>query len=213
MTIGGNLLRRGRVLTVHPGSRGAHVGERNSTMRTTILGTATLAVAATLALTQLAPANADSIGVTDPRDLDHGVDLRSVQVEHKARTIVVTTTHADLRESFRSGSSGAVYLDTDPSDPGPEHVFVGGYFVGTDYQLLTTDGFANSSWGEPVEGSYRMRIDYDAEHVRMRISRAALGSPDEVRVAVKVAGSRPDGSNTRRDWLGEPRSFTEWVAR
>jgi hypothetical protein len=182
-------------------------------MRSTLLGAATLTVAATLALTQLSPANADSIGVKDPQDLGHGVDLRSVQVEHKARTIVVTTTHTDLRRSFRSGSSGAVYLDTDPADPGPEYVFAGGYFVGTDYQLLEVDGFSNATWGEPAEGSYAMRIDYDAEHVRMRISRETLGSPDEVRVAVRVAGSRPDGSNTRRDWLGEPRSFTEWVAR
>lgn len=182
-------------------------------MRTTILGSATLALAATLALTQLAPASADSIGVKDPKDLAHGADLRSVQVEHKARTIVVTTTHTDLRESFRSGSSGAVYLDTDPADPGPEYVFAGGYFVGTDYQVVRVDGFSHASWGEPVEGSYAMRIDYDREQVRMRVSRAALGSLDEVRVAVKVAGSRPDGSNTRRDWLGEPRSFTEWVAQ
>ena len=182
-------------------------------MRSTLLGAATLTVAATLALTQLSPANADSIGVKDPKDLAHGADLRSVQVEHKARNIVVTTTHTDLRRSFRSGSSGAVYLDTDPADPGPEYVFAGGYFVGTDYQLLEVDGFSNTTWGEPAEGSYAMRIDYDAEHVRMRISREAIGSPDEVRVAVRVAGSRPDGSNTRRDWLGEPRSFTEWVAR
>jgi hypothetical protein len=182
-------------------------------MRSTLLGAATLTVAATLALTQLSPANADSIGVKDPKDLAHGADLRSVQVEHKARNIVVTTTHTDLRRSFRSGSSGAVYLDTDPADPGPEYVFAGGYFVGTDYQLLEVDGFSNTTWGEPAEGSYAMRIDYDAEHVRMRISRETLGSPDEVRVAVRVAGSRPDGSNTRRDWLGEPRSFTEWVAR
>jgi len=182
-------------------------------MRSTLLGAATLTVAATLAVTQLAPANADSIGVRDPKDLRHGADLRSVQVEHKARNIVVTTTHADLRPSFRSGSSGSVYLDTDPTDPGPEFVFAGGYFVGTDYQLLEVDGFSSASWGEPAEGSYVMRIDYDREQVRMRISRTTLGSPEEVRVAVKVAGSRPDGSNTRRDWLGEPRSFTEWVAR
>lgn len=114
-------------------------------MRTTILGSATLALAATLALTQLAPASADSIGVKDPKDLAHGADLRSVQVEHKARNIVVTTTHTDLRESFRSGSSGAVYLDTDPADPGPEHVFAGGYFVGTDYQLVEVDDFSNAS--------------------------------------------------------------------
>jgi hypothetical protein len=184
----------------------------NTSIRTTILGTAALSVAA-LTLTQLAPANADGIGVRDPKDLDHGVDLRSVVVEHGGRNVVVTTTHTDLVESFRSGSSGSVFLDTDPTNTGPEYVFAGGYFVGTDYALLHTDGFANKLWGEPVEGSYRMKVDYDADQVRMRISRDALGSPAEVRVAVRVAGTRPDGRTTRTDWLGEARSFTEWVAQ
>ena len=180
-------------------------------MRTTILTAATLTIAA-LALTQL-PASADGIGVTDPQDLDHGADLRSVEVKHGGRNVVVTTTHTDLVESFRSGSSGSVFLDTDPTDTGPEYVFAGGYFVGTDYALLHTDGFANKLWGEPVEGSYRMRVDYDTDQVRMRISRDAIGSPDEVRVAVRVAGTRPNGRNTRTDWLGEARSFTDWVAQ
>lgn len=180
-------------------------------MRTTILSAATLTIAA-LALTQL-PASADGIGVTDPKDLGHGVDLRSVEVQHGGRNVVVTTTHTDLVESFRSGSSGAVFLDTDPSDPGPEYVLLGGYFVGTDYALVSTDGFARSAVGEPVEGSYRMTVDYERDQVRMRISRDAIGDPDEVRVAVRVAGSRPDGSSTKRDWLGDPRSFTDWVAQ
>jgi hypothetical protein len=180
-------------------------------MRTTILSAATLTVA-TLALTQLAPAHADGIGVSDPKDLGHGVDLRSVEVQHGARNVVVTTTHTDLRESFRSGSSGAVFLDTDPDDPGPEYVLLAGFFVGTDYTLLHTDGFARSALGEPVEGSYRMTVDYDLEQVRTRISREALGNPAEVRVAVRVAGTRPNGSSTRRDWLGARRSFTDWVA-
>ncbi len=182
-------------------------------MRTPLLSAAAVAAAAALALTQLAPASADAIGVRDPRDLDHGVDLRSVEVQHNTRNIVVTTTHTNLRRSFRSGSSGAVFLDTDPADRGPEYVFAGGYFVGTDYQLLAVDGFGTGKWGEPVEGSYGMRIDYDLDQVRMRISRGAIGSPEEVRVAVRVAGSRPDGSDTERDWLREPRSFTEWVAQ
>ena len=180
-------------------------------MRTTILSAAGLAAAA-LTLAQLAPASADGTGVSDPKDLKHGVDLRSVSVDHGTRKVVVTTTHTDLRESFRSGSSGAVFLDTDPDDAGPEYVFVGGFFVGTDYQLLTTDGFASSAWGEPVEGSYRMKVDYDTETVRFRISRDALGDPDEVRVAVRVAGTRPNGKDTRVDWLGAPRSFTDAVA-
>ena len=170
--------------------------------------------AAALTLTQLAPATADGIGVADPADLHHGVDLRSVVVDHKANNLVVTTTHTNLRESFRTGSGGAVFIDTDPTDAGPEYVVVGGYFVGTDYSLLHTDGFAGSTWGDPVEGSYRMTVDYDKEQVRTRISREALGSPEQVRVAVRVAGTRTrtDGSTTRRDWLGDPRSFTEWVA-
>lgn len=179
-------------------------------MRTTILSAATLSIVA-LALTQL-PANADSVGVSDPQDLGHGVDLRSVEVQHGGRNVVVTTTHTDLVESFRSGSSGAVFIDTDPTDPGPEYVLAGGYFVGTDYTLLSTEGFASSAWGDPVEGSYRMKVDYDRDQVRMRISRDAIGSPDAVRVAVRVGGSKPNGRNTRRDWLGAPRSFTEWVA-
>jgi hypothetical protein len=179
-------------------------------MRTTILSAATLTIAA-LALTQL-PASADGIGVSDPKDLRHGVDLRSVEVQHGGKNVVVTTTHTDLVESFRSGSSGSGFIDTDPSNPGPELVFQGGYFVGTDYALLTTDGFAQSAIGKPVEGSYRMTVDYERNQVRMRMSRQALGNPDEVRVAVRVAGSRPDGSSTKRDWLGAPKSFTDWVA-
>ncbi len=181
-------------------------------MRTLSMGAAALTAAA-LTLAQLAPASADGIGVSDPRDLDHGVDLRSVVLEHKARNVVVTTTHRNLRPSFRSGSSGAVFLDTDPTDTGPEFVFVGGFFRGTDYQLLHTDGFGHRKWGQPVEGSYRMRLDYKRERVRIRISRETLGSPAQVRVAVRVAGTRRNGNSTRVDWLGAPRSFTEWVAQ
>ena len=180
-------------------------------MRRTFLSAATLAVSA-LALTQALPANADGIGVSDPKDLGHGVDLRSVEVEHKAANVVVTTTHTDLRSSYKTGSSGSVFLDTDPDDRGPEYLFAGGFFRGTGYNLLEVDGFSDSS-PEPVEGSYRMRVDYDAEQVRFRISRAAVGSPEEVRVAVRVAGTRSDGSDTPTDWLGRPRSFTDWVAQ
>ena len=58
-----------------------------------------------------------------------------------------------------------------------------------------------------------MRVDYDKEQVRMRISRAAIGSPEQVRVAVHITGTRPDGRDTKKDWLGASRSFTDWVAQ
>lgn len=176
---------------------------------------AVLPAAATLVLTALAPATAASRWVTDPHDIRHGVDLRAVQVRNSPDRVVVTTTHTDLRRDPATGSGGAVYLDTDPAHRGPEYVFVGGYFAGTDYQLLHSDGFGRRAWGPPAEGgSYRMTVDYSRDTVRMWMSRAALGHPGAVRAAVRVSGARTDGTDTGLvDWLGRPRSFTPWVAR
>jgi hypothetical protein len=170
--------------------------------------------AAVLALGVAAPANAAALVVNDPQDTSHGSDLRSVRVRNGDTNVVVVTTHTNLRRAPSSGSGGAVYVDTDRHDRGPEYVFVGGYFEGTDYQLLRTEGFGVRNWGAPVNGSYRMTIDYAQDQVHMRMSRKALGTPDAVRVAVRVSGTRTDGTSTGLvDWLGEPRSFTPWVAQ
>ncbi len=178
----------------------------------TIASTAAALSAAALTLGIAGPANADSIGVRDPQDVYHGADLRSVQLKNGDRNVVVITSHTNLRRDPSTGSAGAVYVDTDRSDKGPEFVFVGGYFEGTDYQLLHTEAFGHKNWGAPVHGSYEMAIDYAKEQVRMRMSRKALGNPGKVRVAARVSGTRTDGTGVV-DWLGEPRSFTGWVAK
>jgi hypothetical protein len=176
-----------------------------------LAATATLSAAA-LSATLATPAGAASIGVRDPQDTHHGSDLRSVQVVNGDHNLRVVTTHTNLRRDPATGSAGAVYVDTDPDDRGPEYVFVGGYFEGTDYQLLHTEGFGHRRWGAPVTGSYEMRVDYARDQVRMRMSRAALGRPGRVRVAVTTSGLRTDGTSVV-DWLKEPRSFTRWVAK
>lgn len=182
-------------------------------MRKTITATAALAAAA-LTFGLAGPASAVGITVHDPQDTGHGSDLRAVHLRNGDHNVVVVTTHTNLRRDPSTGSGGAVYLDTDRHDRGPEFVFVGGYFAGTDYQLLHTEGFGAKQWGAPVKGSYRMTIDYAHDHVRMRMSRAALDHPGKVRIAVRVSGTRPDGTSTGLvDWLGKPRSFTPWVAR
>lgn len=181
-------------------------------MHKSITTVAALSVAA-LTLGVTGTANADSIGVSDPKETNVGADLRAVVVDNLDRNVFVRTSHTNLRRDFRSGASGAVYIDTNRNDPGPEFVFVGGYYEGTDYRLLRTEGFGHRNWGREVRtGTYRMTIDYDRERVRMRMSRAALGNPGKVRVAVTVSGTRADGS-TMTDWLGERRSFTQWVAK
>jgi hypothetical protein len=179
-----------------------------------ILASTAALSAAVLTLGLAAPASASSIGVKDPQDTFHGSDLRAVQVKNGDSNVVVVTNHTNLRRDPKTGSAGAVYVDTDRSDKGPEFVFVGGYYEGTDYQFLRTEGFGHKNWGAPVDGSYELTVDYAKERVRMRMSRQALGNPGDVRVAVRVSGTRTDGTSTGLvDWLGEPRSFTEWVAK
>lgn len=180
-------------------------------MRKTI---AAAAAATAVTLGAAAPANADAIGMTDPQDTFHGSDLRAVQVRNLDHAVAVVTSHTDLRRDPATGSAGAVYLDTDRSDRGPEFVFVGGFFEGTGYQLRHTEGFGHERWGAPVDGTYEMTVNYAKERVRMRMSRQALGEPGDVRVAVRVSGTRSDGTSAGLvDWLGEPRSFSVWVAR
>ena len=182
-------------------------------MRKTIAATAALSAAA-LTFGLAGPASAAAIGVKDPQDTAHGSDLRAVHLRNGDHNVVVVTTHTNLRRDPKTGAGGAVYIDTDRSDKGPEFVFVGGYFAGTDYQLLHTEGFGHEQWGAPVDGSYRMTVDYAHEHVRMQMSRQALGHPGRIRIAVRVSGTRSDGTSTGLvDWLGQPRSFTPWVAR
>lgn len=182
-------------------------------MRHAITTTAAAALAA-VTLGSAASAHADAIGIRDPQDTFHGSDLRAVQVRHLDQVVAVVTSHTNLRRDPATGSAGAVYLDTDRSDRGPEVVFVGGFYEGTDYQLRHTDGFGRRQWGDPVDGFYEMRVNYAKERVRFRMARDTLGRPGEVRVAVRVSGTRTDGTSTGLvDWLGEPRSFTPWVER
>lgn len=185
--------------------------KENAAMRIipTLTTAVTTAAVAALGLGIAGPAHAAGVQLTDPSDTSHGSDLLAVKVAHRQANLVVVTTHDDLRRSPSSGSGGLVYLDTDRADRGPEYVVVGGYFEGTDYVLLETEGFGVAQWGEPVEGSYELSIDYAADKVRTKIAQEAIGSPDEVRVAVKASG--PSAATT--DWVGAPKSFTPWVAR
>jgi hypothetical protein len=180
-------------------------------MHKSIVGAAALSVAA-LTLGLAGPASAQTYAMDDPEDTYHGSDLREVRVRNGDRNLVVVTRHTDLRRDPSTGSAGAVYIDTDRSDKGPEFVFVGGYFEGTDYQLLHTEGFGHKKWGKPAKGDYVMRVNYDKDQVRMRMSRKALDFPGKVRIAVRVSGTRTDGtSDGLVDWFGKPHLFTMWI--
>jgi hypothetical protein len=184
-------------------------------MRKTIASAAVALSTAALTLGLAGAAHAELYGIDDPRDTSHGSDILALQVRNGQENLGITTYHHDLRRDPATGSGGAIYIDTDESDRGPEYVFVAGFFEGTDYQLLRTEGFGPKKWGNPVQhGDYIMRVRYAKERVNVRISRAALGNPGAVRVAVKASGTRSDGtSGGLVDWVGNRRSFTPWIAQ
>lgn len=180
----------------------------NTTAQKSLVGAAVAAFVLGLAGPAAA---ATSIFEDSSGDVAHPVDLQSVTVVNE-KNVRIVLQHDDLRRSFESGASGAVFLDTAPAQKGPEYVFVGGYFEGADYALIKTDGWKFGRRAVPPACSYEMHLDYAADVTRMRISRACLDNPGKVRVAVKVAGEQADGDIVR-DWLGSRREFTSWVAR
>ena len=180
----------------------------------TITTTAALS-AAGLALLVAAPAHAERYGVDDPQDTYHGSDVRAVAVHNGVDDVTITTTHENLVRRAASGSAEAIYLDTDRDHRGPEYVFAAGLYEGTDYLLSETDGFGPDKWGAAVEnGDYILHISYRKDTARVKISQAALGTPDAVRVAVRASGTRTDGtSHGLVDWVGKRRQFTPWIDR
>jgi hypothetical protein len=153
-------------------------------------------------------------------DMKQGADIRKVRVMNGEEALRINVRHRDLVKSFRSGSSIAVYIDTDRTRSGPEYVFQGATFEGGDYALLPAKGFkADGNRQVPLHGgSYIMRHDYTEDVARIAIDRAVLENPGKVRVEVKTGAELlPEGSTSpgenEVDWLGTPESFTPWVAK
>jgi hypothetical protein len=181
---------------------------------------ATASALSAVATLSLAGAAAADTGVfTDARgDLDHGADIHRVRVVN-GEQVKIKVVHRDLVRSYESGSSIAVFIDTDRTRKGPEFVFLGGTFEGADYALLKAEGWkrANDRQVPLRGGTYLMKLDYDKDTAVIRIDREVLRSPGAVRVEVKTGGEMvPDGSKPATnevDWLGARREFTPWVKR
>lgn len=184
-------------------------------MRKTITGTAVALSAAALTLGLAGTAHAGTYGIKDPNDTHHGSDIRVVEVRNGPNNLHVVSTHQNLRRDPATGSGGVVYIDTDDGDKGPEYVFVGGYFVGTDYALMETEGFGRKQFGDHVEqGDYMMEVNYNKERVHLTMSRHSLGDPTDVRLAIRASGTRSDGtSDGLVDWVGKRREMTPWLAQ
>ena len=176
-----------------------------------ILTGASAAGASAAAPAGTSPTATGTLVATDAHgDMAHGADIWKVTVGHR-KQVTVDIRHADPVRSYKGGSSGSVFLDTDPARTGPEYVFTGGLFEGADYQLARVKGWKTVG---PINlrCSYIMKLDYAGDVTHIAIGRGCLGDPAKVRVAVRTGGEQPDGTLVR-DWLHRPRSFTRWLAR
>ncbi len=178
--------------------------------------TKTLAAATAAALTGSVLALAGSAAATTSipdavGDMDHGADIVSVKVVNEKSVRVVLKT-ADLVPSYQSGAGVKIYFDTDRHHAGPEYAFLGGLFDGTDYGLVRVEGWTVPKYPTTVGKFYIMHLDYEKDVAKIRISRAALGRPGAVRVAVRTSGEQPNGDYVH-DWLGSRREFSPWITR
>jgi hypothetical protein len=144
-------------------------------------------------------------------DMAHGADIESVKVVNEKNVRVVLQL-ADLVPSYQSGAGVSIFIDTDPSDAGPEFAFLGGMFEGTDYGLVRTEGWRVGDHPRVVRGFHIMKLDYENDVARFRMTRGALDNPGKVRVAVKTSGEQEDGDIVR-DWVEARRDFTSWVRK
>lgn len=157
-----------------------------------------------------APALAEQVRVKDPADATASLgDIRKVTVDHRAERVRGTVAVTDLQASTDGGpASIQIFLDTDDSHRGPEYRIASGLQEGTDFQLTRM-----RHW-KPVSGplgcGHRLRLDFDDDLVRYGVKRSCLGTPERVRVAVKMYDAY-DASHPVTDWLKGRREFTPWV--
>ncbi|GEP32823.1 hypothetical protein NSZ01_05910 [Nocardioides szechwanensis] len=179
----------------------------------TVARAAALAGVAVLTLGLAGPAFAESTSQTDPADVGGAslTDIRKVTLNHGTEQVITKVRFTDLQETSEAGPSGmTIYFDTRPGRKGPEFRLDTGLQSGTDYQLSRVQGW--TSPGEPLSCDHSLRLGWATDVATLRVARTCLGNPAKVRVAVKMVDLY-DGSHPVTDWLGNPRSFTDRVAK
>ncbi len=147
----------------------------------------------------------------DPADSTASLhDLRRVVVNHGAERLRVKVWVTDLRRHSQAGPAGlSIFLDTNASRRGPELRLGTGLQDGTDYQLVRMRGWRTV--GDPLTCRHHLTLDPAEDMVRFSAHRRCLGSPDAVRVAVRMRDDFDD-SHPVVDWMTGRRAFTPWVA-
>lgn len=177
--------------------------------RTTLVRAAAAAAVLTATIGLAGPAAAETTTVIDGADSTASLsDIRRVTLAHRDPDVVVRSTFTDLRRHSAAGLR--INIDTDSSRPGPEFALMSGLAEGTDYQLMRV-----SDWrihGAPKTCSYQATINWATDVFRFEMRRSCIGSPDQVRVGVRMTDHH-DPAHPVTDWMLGWRRFTGWMSR
>ena len=160
-----------------------------------------------------APANAETVQITDPADASASLnDVRAIRLEHAPQRVKFQIRVTDLQEFSEAGPAGAsIFFDTDRDRSGPEYAIGTGLQSGTDYQLVSVNG-----WGfrdaDLVDCAHRLSLNYETNTVVGSIKRKCIGAPDSVRMSVLMV-DQYDGSHPVRDWAPGFRKWTPSAER
>jgi hypothetical protein len=167
-----------------------------------------VALSSAVAPSQAAPVRVDgpAVVVDDRSDMGHPADVRRVRAKHAGRSVVVRVKHEDLFP--RGSASASVFFDTDAARPGAEFVLDAGLFLKPKFALSHAKGW--QSTGRLANCGYAAALDFDKDVSWFRVKRSCFAAPDEVRVAVRVAGET-DAGQWRTDWAGMGSRWTPWL--
>ena len=140
---------------------------------------------------------------------DVGGHITSVRVSHGPSTVGVTAN--DRRMTIRT--SYRFWLDTDPSDPGPEYKAL--VYPDSDaVPLMKVANFNSGGIKFDCDG-FRGIADTDGgDYAKIIVPRACIGSPSRVRVSVVgYYNEDSDPAVDVVDWAPGTQRFTSWVNR
>lgn len=167
-----------------------------------------LAAAATAVLTSVAPASAETYRTDDGADATASLtDMRQVRITHGTDNVTVRIAYPNLKKQGQA--TQAIYLDKNPDRRGPEYALVTPLFSGSDYALVKMRKWKVVGDG-PIACDYSVDLRWRRDVVVVEIDRDCLGSPDELRVGLRMRDVY-DASHPITDWLGDRRDFTDWL--
>lgn len=179
--------------------------------RTRLIQTTVAAAFLAVAVSGASPARAEAASIVDGADTTGSLnDIRKVLVDYSDGTLRTVVKVTDLRTSSDGGpASMSLFVDTDPTTKGPEFRLGTGLYAGTDYQLVRMAGWKPT--GDPLACRHRVTLRPGKDRIVFGIGRACLGSPDQVRIGVKMTDLW-DASHPMHDWLSSPRAWSPWFA-